>query len=37
MKIIGTLKHDIPNIKGCKGKFVLAGLRYLYNGQLDNA
>jgi len=37
MKIIGSLKHDIPNIRECHGKFVLGGLRCYYDRQLSNA
>jgi len=37
MKIIGSLKHDVPNIREEHGKFVLGGLRCYYDGQLSNA
>jgi len=37
MKIIGALKHNIPNIREGKGKFVLGGLRCYYDRQLSDA
>jgi len=36
MKIIGHLKHDVPNIRECHGKFVLGGLRCYYNHELSD-
>ena len=34
MRIIGTLKHDVPNLRLDKGKFVTAGLRMYFNHEL---
>ena len=34
MYIIGTLKHDVPNLRLNKCKFVTAGLRMYYSGEL---
>ena len=36
MRIIGTLKHDVPNLRLDKGKFVTAGLRMYYNNELND-
>ena len=36
MRIIGTLKHDVPNLRLSKGKFVTAGLRMYYSGELND-
>ena len=36
MHIIGTLKHDVPNLRLDKGKFVTAGLRMYYSGELND-
>ena len=36
MRIIGTLKHDVYNLRLDKGKFVTAGLRMYYNNELSN-
>ena len=36
MCIIGTLKHDVPNLRINKGKFVTAGLRMYYSGELND-
>ena len=36
MSIIGTLKHDVPNLRLDKGKFVTAGLRMYYSGELND-
>ena len=36
MRIIGTLKHDVPNLRLDNGKFVTAGLRMYYNGELND-
>ena len=36
MYIIGTLKHDVPNLRLDKGKFITAGLRMYYNNELND-
>ena len=36
MRIIGTLKHDVPNLRLSKGKFVTAGLRMYFNHDLSD-
>ena len=36
MHIIGTLKHDVPNLRLDNCKFVTAGLRMYYNDDLSN-
>jgi len=36
MEIIGTLKHDVPNIRNGKGKFILGALRCYFDNQLSN-
>ncbi len=36
MKYIGSLKHDIPNLRLDKGKFMVAALRMYFNGELYN-
>ena len=36
MSIIGTLKHDVPNLRLDKGKFITAGLRMYYSGELND-
>lgn len=33
-RVLGTLKHDIPNLRLDKGKFVVAALRMYYDGEL---
>ena len=37
MHIIGTLKHDVPNLRLDNCKFVTAGLRMYYNDDLSLA
>ena len=37
MKIIGSIKHDIPNLRLDNGKFVLGALRLYYDRQLSDA
>lgn len=36
MHMIGSLKHDVPNLRLDKGKFVTAGLRMYYELTLNN-
>ena len=36
MKYIGSLKHDIPNLRLDKGKFMVGALRMYFNGELSN-
>ena len=36
MRIIGTLKHEVPNLRLDKGKFVTAGLRMYFNHELSD-
>ena len=36
MRIIGTLKHDVPNLRLDNCKFITAGLRMYYSGELYN-
>ena len=37
MRIIGSVKHDIPNLRLDNGKFVLGALRLYYDNQLSDA
>ena len=37
MRIIGSIKHDIPNLRLDNGKFVLGALRLYYDKQLSDA
>ena len=37
MKIIGSIKHDIPNLRLDNSKFVLGALRLYYDNQLSDA
>ena len=36
MRYIGSLKHDIPNLRLDKGKFMVGALRLYFNGELSN-
>ena len=36
MRIIGTLKHDVPNLRLDNCKFITAGLRMYYSGELND-
>ena len=36
MRIIGTLKHDVPNLRLDNCKFITAGLRMYYNNELND-
>ena len=36
MKYIGSLKHDIPNLRLDKGKFMVGALRMYFEGELSN-
>ena len=36
MRMIGSLKHDVPNLRLDNCKFVTAGLRMYYNDELSN-
>ena len=36
MRIIGTLKHDVPNLRLDNSKFITAGLRMYYSGELSD-
>ena len=36
MRYIGSLKHDIPNLRLDKGKFMVGALRMYFEGELSN-